>query len=262
MHLTMSGNKAAFRLKEFFSGFVSALRTLTIFPIPGKETANLSDSLYWFPLVGLILGSVIFSLIDMLALGGGHTWHSVNAFFAVLLGVIFTGGLHLDGLADWADSLGAKSGDKNRALEIMKDSRTGAFATIAIVIVLLGKWIFLTHLFSVNDGYLLIGAFIISRTMMVELATTLKYARPEGGIAKPFMAKSGLIHRVCALMFSAALMFVFFNSIGLVMFTGVLFVTEIFGYFLQRRYGGVTGDLLGAACELSEIFALMLACFF
>jgi len=119
-------------------GLVTAFRTLTILPVPGRDAGEMASSLPWFPVVGGVLGS-LFAALALVTneLSGGH-WPGGAAAAALAGGIVLTRAIHLDGLADWADGFGG-GGDRKKTLAIMKDSATGVFGVTAIVAVLLIK---------------------------------------------------------------------------------------------------------------------------
>jgi len=108
----------------------SALRLLTRFRIPGKEIEQSGRTLFWFPIVGALLGciSCLFALLPLSA--------PIRSVLVLIAGVYFTRALHYDGVADLADGLGGGF-TKERSLEIMRDSHIGAFGTIALILVVL-----------------------------------------------------------------------------------------------------------------------------
>ena len=126
-------------------GLSTAIRTLTILPAPGEPGGKMASSLPWFPLVGGAIGSILLGLMILLEdLASGH-WPGGAAAVVVVAGIILPGALHLDGLADWADGFGGGR-DREKTLAIMKDSSTGAFGAVALISVLLLKWVALSHL--------------------------------------------------------------------------------------------------------------------
>jgi adenosylcobinamide-GDP ribazoletransferase len=180
------------------------------------------------------------------------------AAVVVLLGVVVTRALHLDGLADWADGFGGR-GDRAKTLAIMKDPHTGSFGIAAVVTVLLVKWVSLARCFESDMPVMLIAGFIVSRTMMAELASSLPYSRTEGGTAGPFVENAKLIHRVLAMVFGLALLMALagpFVGAGSMLLGWI--ACRLFALSCKRRLGGVTGDTLGACSELVE--ALVLFC--
>jgi adenosylcobinamide-GDP ribazoletransferase len=238
-----------------FNGLITAMRTLTIFPVPGKDARNLAAALPWFPLVGGLLGLTLYAIAaagDRL-LGGD--WPGGVAAMVLAGSAILTRGLHLDGLADWADGFGGAF-DRERTLEIMKDSFIGAFGIIALILIFLIKWAAIFRLVTCDSFIWILAAYIVSRTMQVELAVRLPYARGEGGTAAPFVGDAKQVHRVVALSLGSALLLAIFGLIGLVTIVIGLLTTGFFGLWCKRRLGGVTGDLLGACSEFTETIIL------
>jgi adenosylcobinamide-GDP ribazoletransferase len=137
---------------------LTAFRTLTILPIPGKDTENYATSLMWFPLVGAILGGILLLIHYMIIGILNHISSGVEALVLVTLNAVLTGGMHLDGLADVADALGCRQ-DREKMFSVMKDPRIGAFGTIALILALLGQWIAITQLIEQNLMSTLVVAF-------------------------------------------------------------------------------------------------------
>ncbi len=232
-------------------GLVTALRTLTILPIPGKEAKEIVSSLYWFPIVGGGLGGILYGLSRGLNRMLPDFWPEGIAMGIVIGGIILTGGAHLDGLADWADSLGC-SGDREKLLRVMKDSRLGAFGVMVLIVTIMLKWVALTRLLAGGIEKWVVIAYIVSRTLAVELATSFPYARLEGGIGAPFINNASIFHRLGAWLSGLILVFVLASFAGLGALVGGWFLIRSFGKWCHHRFGGMTGDLLGAGIELAE----------
>lgn len=237
-------------------GLRTALRTLTIIPAPGREGDDLASSLPWFPVVGLVLGIT-------LALTG-HIWvHLVEGWSAggallLLMGAVFlTRGLHMDGLADWADALGGRP-DREIRLAIMKDPGLGAFGGLALILNLLSKWTALERLLAVGSPWLVLVPLVVSRTMLVELASTLSYARMEAGTGEPFVRGSSNRRRLSALILGGLIVMAW-GKAGLLLFAAGWIVARLFAFHCSKVFGGVTGDLLGALNEILET-GLLMAC--
>ncbi len=239
-----------------FNGLITALRTLTILPVPGRESDDFASSLPWFPVVGLFLGI-------MLALPGqlwGHLVEGWSAGGAVLLligMVLLTRGLHMDGLADWADALGGRP-DREVRLAIMKDPGLGAFGALALITDLAARWTALERLLAVGSPWVLLLPLIVSRTMMAELAAVLPYARSGSGTGEPFVRGSSRRRRLTALI-SGLFLSMAWGTAGLVVFAAGWTATRFFAVHCSNVFGGVTGDLLGALNEILET-GLLLAC--
>jgi adenosylcobinamide-GDP ribazoletransferase len=249
--------KLGCRMKYFFGGLVTAMRTLTIFPIPGRDADSMASSLPWFPIVGAILGGIVYAMGTLLTRFIIPDWPEAAAFIIVAAGIYVTRGFHLDGLSDWADSFGAMN-NRKRMLEIMKDSRVGAFGVMALVMILLGQWIAVSRLCQHHKMIWIIAAYIVSRLNQVELAVTLPYARAEGGTAGAFVREAKAFHRWIAFILSVILLFVLFHWQGVTILLIGEAIRIAFGFWCNRRFGGVTGDLLGACSVITETTLLFL----
>ncbi|MBI2058494.1 MAG: adenosylcobinamide-GDP ribazoletransferase [Nitrospirae bacterium] len=238
---------------------MTAIRTLTILPSPGADAVKLSDALPWFPIVGLALGMLLYAGIRMLDFMAGDRWPEGIAAATIVAGTILTGGLHLDGLADWADSLGG-GGNRQRMLDIMKDSRTGAFGVIAVVSVILLKWIALSRLISLHLAIWMVAAYVVSRCMQADLAGRLPYARIDG-TAAPFIHPAGMARRAVILGSGLSIMLLLCGFAGGAIFLVGGLAAWLFGRWCLLRLAGVTGDLLGACSEWTEVLTLFLCAF-
>lgn len=240
-------------------GLRSALRTLTLIPVPAGGGEDLGRALPWFPLVGLILGATLYAVDPVFRLLLADPWPAGAALLIVLLETLLTRGLHLDGLGDWADSLGGYF-DRERRLAIMKDVHIGAFGVAAIVLDLLAKWIACERLVAAGRASLLIPVAILSRGMMVWLITTLPYARAGDGMGRPFVqganpGRCGAALAVCLLVC------VPFGLAGIGLFMLAWVTTMLLGLRWRRSFGGITGDLLGTANEgLGVVLLMACAC--
>ncbi|MDT8445515.1 MAG: adenosylcobinamide-GDP ribazoletransferase [bacterium] len=236
---------------------ITAIRTLTLLPVPGTDTAQLSRSLSSFPWVGLILGTLLWLAgwgFEALSWG---LWAQGEAVFLALLLALLTRALHLDGLADWADSYGAGN-NREKALLIMKDSTNGAFGVVALVLYLL-LWVTLATALLEQDGrWWLVLVLVLSRSMMVELMTAYPNARAEG-TAGAFMAGAGKVQRWLAALSGLGLCYGLFGGSALAAFGLALGATHLFGWAQTKRLGGITGDLIGASCLINEAILLLFA---
>ena len=240
-----------------FGGLVTALRTLTVLRMPGRDAASLASALPWFPLVGLLVGGIVG--VAFLGLFHYLQWSTGAAALAVLISALLTGGLHFDGLADTVD--GWRGGrTRERRLEIMKDSRIGAMGALALVLALLLQVVALTHLAETTPNALRLVplAFILSRLAMALLAVSLPYARAEGGTAELFVKGARGWHFITALLSSAILCGALAGAFGLIAVVVAVLLAVTLRAWMRKNFGGVTGDLLGCACVVIET-ALLLA---
>ena len=146
---------------------VTAFRTLTIIPVPGKETDDFPLSIGGFPLVGLFLGGVV-SLFYCVVQPWTASMSSLFVLLALATESFLTGALHLDGLGDCADAFPGKS-NRERILEILKDSRMGTFGICAIVFDLLFKFVLWSFWFEHGR----ISPVIISLLLSAAVVTVL-----------------------------------------------------------------------------------------
>jgi adenosylcobinamide-GDP ribazoletransferase len=150
-------------LSRFVRHFLLSLQFFTRIPVTGRladwvgfSPAMLRASAAHFPGVGWLVGGLVaaFTAALLAWLPQADFSPLVAAVWGTAFGVMLTGAFHEDGLADVFDGLGG-SPDRDRALEIMKDSRVGAFGAIALMLVLLGKVSLLALIGSVSPALLL-----------------------------------------------------------------------------------------------------------
>ncbi len=168
---------------------------------------------------------------------------------------LMTGALHEDGLADCADGFWGAS-DTERRLEIMKDSRIGAYGVLALIFVIGLKWLALTSLIEANALWaaVLVPA-ALSRSTMAGLMADLPFAR-QGGLArqigKPRKPAAGI-----AFGLGALLAVVISGLAGIVAVIAVGAASIALAQFARAKIGGQTGDVLGAAQQLTELTSLL-----
>jgi adenosylcobinamide-GDP ribazoletransferase len=237
------------------SSLLAAFRFLTIFPMPGgrgRTEADLAGSVLYFPLVGLVLGGLLAVLAFSL------TYAVPPLLTSALLVVAFlapSGGLHMDGLADTADGfLGSRV--RERTLEIMRDSHVGAMGALGIACVLLVKWAALASVAERDLWRVALLTPVAGRAVMVLHLAALPYARPDG-LGAVFYGRR---HRadaawaVLALFLTGGLVLgVRGVAVGIASAVVALGMAVVF----TRRIGGVTGDTLGALCEITEMVPAM-----
>lgn len=233
------------------SAYFSALRFLTILPIPlswcGDEESFRRSS-YYFPLVGLTLGA-IYALGDVILRGLFPP--VAAAALLLLLMIVTTGALHMDGLADAADAF-FSGRDRERMLEIMKDSNVGAMGATAIALYLLLK---LSLLLSLPDGLrwqTILLMPLAGRCLMLIFSSWLPYARSVAGTGS-FVAGGGagkIVNAVSVLLLASLLVF---GWSGLLICGASLLCSWGVGVYSRFRIGGYTGDILGAGSELIEL---------
>jgi adenosylcobinamide-GDP ribazoletransferase len=236
---------------------LTAFRTLTIIPIPGKDTENFSRSLCFFPLVGALLGFVVLILYHIAgAIEFEHPF--ILALFSMAIVTWLTGGLHIDGLGDVADAFGGGK-TKEHILQVLKDPAMGSFGVCAIVFDILikaGCWQFFLEK---GNPWFIFWSFVFSRCMQGLAIAFIPNARAES-IAAPFGlgGKSARISVILAyLVTGLAAAWLLSPQAALVCALCSLALTLLFGFYCWRRIQGITGDCVGATNELVEIVVLL-----
>lgn len=215
--------------------------------------AELRRSIDYFPVVGLLLGGMIAAIGWLFA---KCLPSSVAGTLLVVALAILTRALHLDGLADTADGIGSGK-EPVKALEIMKDSRTGAFGVVAVALVLLMKMQGFIALCDKEAWFSLALVPCLSRFGLNVLAAFSVYARQSGGLGRYFVGKE--VKARLWLPFSCTLAFCwcFLEQAGVLLCLLVAIISLLTSRYFQKRLGGVTGDVLGAHVEILEAIVPM-----
>ncbi len=217
-----------------------------------KETLGRTQA--WFPLVGLLLGLILFLSTCFFKL-----FFSPEICAALLLTLHFfiTGGFHLDGLADTADGLMSGQPEKEKIFSIMKDSYLGSMGATALTLLLLIKFSALTVIISKAPLALIIFP-ALGRYAIVQLTYSCIYARAEGGLGAIFTNYCSQREWLSAAIISllSALLFAGFG--GFLSCIAIALYAVIIKYAAQHQLGGVTGDILGFACESGEALVLLI----
>jgi adenosylcobinamide-GDP ribazoletransferase len=181
--------------------------------------------------------------------------NAMRAVLIVLVLTVLTGGLHLDGLADTADALGAGR-DRTRVLEVLRDSRIGSFGTIALVFVVVLKIFALAGVGGAPRYAAIYMAMGLGRWAMVALASGLDYLRKEGAGAA-MLSRDRRRNLKIATLIAVIAMVPLVGRHALRACVVAALVTVALRSFYWRWVGGVTGDLIGAAGEIVETAVLI-----
>ena len=266
---------------QFVRHFLLAVQFFTRIPITGKlaewvgfSPAMLRASAAHFPAVGLLVGSAAaacYALLDALLPETPYT-PLVAAALSTAFTVLLTGAFHEDGLADVADGLGG-SYDKARALDIMKDSRVGAFGALALVLAVVAKVALLALLGTVNeapDGWdqspfnawfvcsALVAGHVVSRTLSLLLIYCLPHVGDSAASkSKPLadQISTGTLLVAFLWCFTALAVILYVQAaITLIVACSASVIALLYMYRLfKRRLQGFTGDCLGATQQVCEI---------
>ncbi len=248
-----------------------AVQFFTRIPITGRlaiwvgfSPGMLRESAAYFPLVGAFVGAVAAAVLGagMWAFGQTHLALLLASALSLCTTLMLTGAFHEDGLADVADGLGGHVGQA-RALEIMKDSRVGAYGAIAITMTLLVKVLALAHLAGMAGGWpcataVIVLAHMLSRACALTMVATLTHVGDAAGSkSKPLadaIAAKTLLIAFLPVFLGFASVFKWFNAIFFIAIslTTMATVWHMRGWF-KRRLGGFTGDCLGATQQVCEL---------
>ncbi len=260
--------------------FVVAVQFLTRLPVPalpGYQTQWLSSSARYFPLVGVLVGMVN---VVVWWLAARVFTPAVSVGVMLAMSLLVTGAFHEDGFADACDGFGGGY-TRERVLDIMKDSRIGAYGAIGIVMMLGLKWSTLTAMPAACLPLLVVSAHMVSRWCATALIWRLPYVRVEADAkAKPFAhgqggadwLLSGALGAVAVCAFALCAVVALGGPLAVhdALAAGALalracaaavltaaVITLLAGAYIRQRIGGYTGDCLGAVQQLSELGFLM-----
>ncbi|MCB1703751.1 MAG: adenosylcobinamide-GDP ribazoletransferase [Halioglobus sp.] len=246
-------------VSEQFRALLSAVQFLTTLPTPARGDSSARQqglSLLWYPAVGLLLGLMLTLALTLLPLP-----FYLQAAVAVVLWVVLTGGLHLDGVADCADAWMGGLGDREQTLRLLQDPLCGSMGVIALVIVIVLKAAALAAVIQAGQSMWLWSVPLLARLALLLLFLTTPYVRAQGlgevlaqhfprNWAKAWLLVAGLLLLCilpldlwCAFALGSAAIFLLVRAAAM------------------RRLGGFTGDVAGAQVELVEVGLLLaLAC--
>jgi adenosylcobinamide-GDP ribazoletransferase len=232
-------------------GLLLATQFLTRLPVPSPRAfsdRDVSSSAWWFPLVGACVGA----LVALVIFGARYQSPLLAAALGVTAWVWITGAMHLDGLADLADALGAAHRDPQRFLAVLSDPHIGTFGVVSIVLMLLLKLTLLVELpapllwvFALIPAWARLGALVWSRWL-----PPLKKGQAQ-------QLAAGL--PIASIVAWGALLIAISAAFAPILLLSPL-VIAAWGGWLRMRIGGVTGDCLGAGIEVTEVTLLALLC--
>jgi adenosylcobinamide-GDP ribazoletransferase len=232
-----------------FRSLVLAVQFLTRLPTPqlaDLRPAELSRSAVWFPLVGLLIGGAVTLAVWV----GSSSGPWIGALAGLIAWVWITGALHLDGLADVADALGAAHREPGRFQEVLRDPHIGSFGVIALALQLLAKFSLLANLSAAPNiwALILVPAWARLGTLVWSYAVPPLHQglgeRFSWSIDRRAIAAHGFALAAASAWLSPALL-------------GALVIIPGIALYWRQRHGGITGDGLGASVEVTETLLLV-----
>jgi adenosylcobinamide-GDP ribazoletransferase len=236
--------------------FLLTLQFLTRLPISIKTQVNTEDfigGILYFPFIGLIIGGLNLLAYNLLSLFLGKT---ITIIAVMMVNILVTGALHLDGLADTCDGVFSNR-PKDKMLEIMRDSRIGTNGTIAIFFDLALRMVLLMQIDKSHMAATLLLTPTISRAAMVLLIASSPPAREGKGLGNLFLGKAGRWSTVIALASALVIAGAMLKFDAVAMIAVNVTIIILYRWRMIAKIGGMTGDTLGAGNELSEVVALL-----
>jgi len=243
-----------FLLENNMRKILIAISFFTRIPIKLTDVSaeEFYDAMILIPLVGVFIGvilwgaAVLFSLIHFVQL---------QALLMVIAYIWLTGGLHLDGFADTTDAL-FSARDREKMMEIMKDSRLGAFGAIGLILIILTNWMSYTIILPEYSTALLVMP-VFGRVMAIMSTCFSTYAPGGGGLGKRFVEMTQLHHFIIYLVLLLGYATLILGLPGLLTAVICLLPALLLMKNLQHKIGGMTGDTIGMTIELNQTFFMV-----
>ncbi|MGX4598294.1 adenosylcobinamide-GDP ribazoletransferase [Faecalimicrobium sp. JNUCC 81] len=244
--------------------FILILQFLTRIPINVNLgfDEDFHKSIVYFPLVGFVLGVLLY----LLGLASMLVFDPFITSIIITLGsVLLTGGLHIDGLGDTFDAIYSNR-DKEKMLEIMKDSRLGTNSLLAILFLILLKIGFIYSIINQELLWLIIFMPIVSRLGVINLMYKTVSPRENGmgnlfiGKATTGMFMTAIIYTVLLAVILPKLLFLSTNILIFKILSSIIVIfifNNLFKKHIYNKINGVTGDILGCSIELGEVIYLL-----
>lgn len=238
-----------------FWSFIICFAMYSIIPMPMTEwTKERTKYCFcFFPLIGLLIGTLWYGMFLIL----GDFSSIFSAIILMLLSVIISGGIHLDGLIDTCDAM-FSYGDKSKKLEILKDPRTGAFGVIGAIIYFFILFASYYELLIQNTKliYFMPFVFILSRAVASLSMLSVKSAKSTGLGATFSSSSDTKVNKtvLCVWILLIFAVFLYLNFLfGIIVFAIISLFLLWFIKYINREFGGITGDLTGFIMMLIEL---------
>lgn len=252
---------------KMIKGLVMCIQFFTSIPIPYEvpmDRTHINKAIKMFPVLGLLQG-ILYSTFLYVLLEWTPFSPLAIAFFIWLLLIIITGGIHLDGWMDCSDAYFSYR-DKQRRIEIMTDSRIGAFGVLSVIVLLSAKFLFIYEIVLRSSNYMFLFIALIpflGKVVMGILLLNVKSAKEEGlGVLFKDAASRGTlwIYPVYVIMMGLIAFLIEPKAMGgfLLLVMATLLFLIVISRKIVRWFGGITGDVLGASVEGVECLLWMM----
>lgn len=248
-------------MKNIIKQIILLIQFMTRIPIPIKveySEKQLGKGIKYFPLVGYLIGIIIF--ITGIVLNKYIDNKYIISLLLILIELKLVGLIHVDGLADSFDGLFSYR-DKDRILEIMKDSRVGTNGVVVLIFYYLAKLILIAEIISRGDVRCLIVYPIIARMSTSVNAGFGVYAR-DNGMSTGIIGMNKVIDAIFSIILTLILTILVYYNSGMLkgitmLMTGILFIFY-FRHIVYKKIGGITGDTMGASLEMTGLVVLLI----
>ena len=251
-------------MKKEIKFFFTALMFYTRIPCPSNidhSEEALNKATRYFSLIGWIVGGISFLIFQVCSILFNQP---IAVVISLITGILITGAFHEDGFADVVDGFGG-GWNKKQILDIMKDSRIGAFGTISITLILLLKYIVLNSLFLNTEKWwinllIFISYHSLARLTSINIVFISKYAREDANSkAKPIAKTIGIYEIIGAYFFGLLplLALVNYNLTFIYVLIPLSFICFYSKKYFEKWLDGYTGDCLGAVEQLAECVCLL-----
>ncbi|WP_407425504.1 adenosylcobinamide-GDP ribazoletransferase [Treponema sp.] len=252
----------------FFKSFCLAFSTFSIIPVPEVQwnEKNMRYIMCAFPFTGLISGLLLSALFYLLKNFEFFFQKSPDvtlfALIFLLIPVIFTGGIHIDGFMDTCDAV-ASHCDTEKKLEIMKDSHCGAFSVISCVLYFISFYVFTLRLCRTPVKPLIFPVIFFQSRLLSSISVTLFPVAKTSSLVKMFSTSAlrNFTRIWCIFFFILSLGFGFYlyGEFFLIQECTLICFFIWYYFFTKRNFGGITGDTAGFFVQLSELISLAIA---
>lgn len=217
------------------------------------------ESMLLMPIVGLMIGSFLFIFAEFIHMF--RTPIGIKAILILMFYVWLSGGLHIDGFCDTLDGI-FSSRNREKMMQIMKDSRLGAFGAMGLILLFMTIW---TCLASGMEPVFLVVAPVVGRYCALQSCHLLPYAQGGGGLGKRITEitemKHVLIYLIALMTLAGSLQFYF--KINILLPTTISIIIGLLSaWYIKTKIGGMTGDVIGFTIELMQAVFLLLAASF
>lgn len=245
-------------MKSIIQSFIIAFSMYSKIPMPKDnwEEKNLRYAMCFFPFVGIAVGAVLIAWYYIA--GKFHAGNMVTTVFLVVLPIMLTGGIHMDGFLDTVDALSSNQG-KEKRLEILSDPHTGAFAIIFCGVYYLLSFCFWHEISNRSIMIVAIG-FVLSRSLSALSVVNFKKAK-DTGLAYTFSNSAvrktvSITSAIMAILCAAAMLYLN-PGLGVIALCSSGAVFLYYRYKAYKSFGGITGDLCGYFLQLCELAILI-----